>query len=88
MDSKKARVEKAKELLTGAKEFRESEGKSNEWLGEPVEAEVDEGEQEDARQEARPESAERYTPSSIEQMTPKMREELTVRLVVEGIGGA
>ena len=79
------RVQKAKELLTGAKQFREFEGTFDEWLGEPVEAEVDEGEQEDGTREAWPENGERYTVSSIEQMTPVMREELIVRLLAEGM---
>jgi len=83
MGSRKERVGKAKELLTGAKEFREFEGTFDEWLGETVEAEADEGEQQDATQGTRSEAAERYTPGSIAQMTPKMREELIVRLLMK-----
>ena len=80
MDKKKGRVEKAKQLLSGQAEM---EGGFGEWLGEPVEAEVDEGEQEDVTQGTRPKRAEGYTPSSIEQLTPKMREELIVRLLMK-----
>jgi len=80
MDKNKERVEKAKELLSGQAEI---EGGFEEWLGEPVEAATEEGEQEETTQKARPEAAERYTVSSIEQMTCAMREELIVRLLVE-----
>ena len=72
-------LRKAKELLGGEAEI---EGGFHEWLGEPVEAVVDE---EDKTEEARPKSAERYTPSNIEQITPKMRQELIVRLLVKGM---
>jgi tetratricopeptide (TPR) repeat protein len=82
MDKKKERAGKAKQVLSGQAEI---EGGFDEWLGEPIEMEPDEGEQGDTTERAQSKSGERYRPSSIEQMTPQMREELIVRLLVKGI---
>jgi len=58
---------RGKELLSGQAGI---EGGLREWLGEPVEAEVEEEPQENTTQEEPAESRGRYTPTRIQQMTP------------------
>ncbi len=84
MGSKKERVAKAKELLSGEAEI---EGGFDEWLGtKAIETEMGDVEQENGATGKPVRKAKKHTSDSIEAMGPKMRENLIVGLLAKGLG--